>query len=588
MKPKIIEWLSQALQQLQQNGDLPADLKPHIQVEPTRDKAHGDFAANIALTLAKSVQQNPRQLAKKIVAQLPKSPQIKQVTIAGPGFINFFLAETALTAIVPEILAQGKTFGHQHVGAGQRVHLEFVSSNPTGPLHVGHGRGAAYGATVANLLETQGFQVHREYYVNDAGRQMDILAVSIWIRYLQELGLDAPFPSNGYHGEYVTHIARELKVNFKEDFKFPLQTIFQDLPKDAHEDGTGDKEIYIDAVIERAQSLLGTKNFQLIHEFGLNNILADIRQDLAEFGVTFQQWFQESSLIRGGSLTRALAELETAGTLFEKDGATWFRATQFGDEKDRVVIRENGRPTYFAADMAYHYNKFERGFDQMIDIFGSDHHGYAPRVKGFLHATHAAPEKLTILLVQFAILYRGKEKVPMSTRSGSFVTLRELREEVGNDAARFFYIMRKPEQHLDFDLELAKSQSNDNPVYYIQYAHARICSVFRQLEAKHLSWDQNNGLQNLIKLNATHEQDLIKHLSQWPDTLATAALNYEPHILAHFLQELANDFHTYYNAQQFLVEDNSLRDARLALITATRQVLANGLQLLGVSAPEVM
>ncbi len=589
MKQAIIQWIEQALQQLQQQGELAADIKPLIQVEPTKDKAHGDFASNIAMMLAKAAQQNPRQLAEKIVAQLPKSPQIKQVTVAGPGFINFFLAETALTAIISEILLKGKDFGRQDLGTGQRIHIEFVSSNPTGPLHVGHGRGAAYGATVANLLEAEGFKVHREYYVNDAGRQMDILAVSVWIRYLQELGLAAPFPTNGYKGDYVIGIARELKINHGEDFKFPLTVIFQDLPEDAFENnGAGDKELYIDALIERAKLLLGDENFQIIHELGLNTILADIRQDLAEFGVVFQQWFHESSLIRGGSLTRALAELEKANVLFVKDGAIWFRATHYGDEKDRVVIRENGRPTYFAADMAYHFNKFERGFDAMIDIFGSDHHGYAPRVKAFLQALHAAPEKLTILLVQFAILYRGKEKVQMSTRSGSFVTLRELRAEVSNDAARFFYIMRKPEQHLDFDLELAKSQSSDNPVYYIQYAYARICSVFRQLETKNLTWDSTNGLKNLSLLTTVHEQDLIKRLSQYKDTLATAALNYEPHVLAHFLQELANDFHTYYNAQQFLVEDSQLRDARLTLITATRQVLANGLQLLGVSAPDVM
>lgn len=587
MKQYLVDLVNQAIKKLQQIGELPAELEPQIQIDPTRDKQFGDYATNIALSLAKSAKQKPRELASKIVAQLPKSDKILKIDIAGPGFINFYLSANAFYSVIPDILTAGKDYGHSQIGNGKRIHMEYVSSNPTGPLHVGHGRGAAYGATVADLLEAIGYQVHREYYVNDAGRQMDIVTVSIWLRYLEKFGEKFPFPAAGYKGDYIINIAKELKIKYRNKFSKPIKEIFADLPKDSEVEGSKEKEIYIDALIQRAKQLLG-KDFNIISELGLKNILEDMHDDLAEFGVTFQNWFHESSLIKDGALQRTLDKLKQTKHLYEKDGALWFRATDFGDEKDRVVIRENGQPTYFATDMAYHFNKFERNFDQLVDIFGSDHHGYAPRVKAFLQAVNFPVNKLIILLVQFAILYRGKEKISMSTRAGTFVTLRELRNEVGNDAARFFYVMRKPDQHLDFDLELAKSQSSDNPVYYIQYAHARICSVFRQMEVKNFRWDKALGLQNLASLTESHEKDLLRCLAQYQDVVITAATQYEPHILAHYLQELANYFHAYYNSQQFLVEDEKLRNARLALIMATKQVLANGLNLLGVSAPKVM
>jgi arginyl-tRNA synthetase len=588
MKENIKQLLQQTIANLQQQHQIPAEIQATIQLERTRDKKFGDFACNIALLLAKETGSKPRELAEKIVAALPKSSQVQKVEIAGPGFINFFLNEQTLLNIVPSVLNLGKDYGRSNLGAGKKIHLEFVSCNPNGPLHVGHGRGAAYGACVANLLEAIGYQVHREYYVNDAGRQMDILALSVWLHYLELFGATIKFPNAGYKGDYVIDIAKTLKIKYGVQLQRPAEALYANLPPNIADNGGGDKEIYIDALVAKAKELLGPENYRLLFEFGLQNMLTDIRQDLEEFGVTFQQWFHESSLFQNSDVARCIEKLKQANLLYEKEGAIWFRTTQFGDEKDRVIIRENGLATYFTSDMAYHFNKFERGFDQSIDIFGSDHHGYAPRMKAFLRALNLPIDKFLVLLVQFAILYRGKEKVQMSTRSGSFVTLRELRKEVGNDAVRFFYIMRKPEQHLDFDLELAKSQSNENPVYYIQYAHARICSVWRQLDAKKLTWDQSQGLANLNLLTSTYEQDLMRGLEQYPEIIEAAATQYEPHLVAHYLQELAHRFHTYYNAEQFLVEDAKLRDARLVLAQATKQVLINGLQLLGVSTPETM
>lgn len=561
---------------------------PKIQIERTRDKKHGDFASNIALLLAKPTKMPPRDIATKIIALIPASPDIAKIEIAGPGFINFHLTDAAIQQVVKDILTTDGIFGHSDMGANKRVILEFVSSNPTGPLHVGHGRHAAYGASVANLLEAIGYKVHREYYVNDAGRQMQILTVSIWLRYLELFGEPIVFPTNGYKGDYIVDIAKNLKVKYRELFCKKNTDIFKDLPPDEDEEGKGDKEAYIDALIHRAKSLIGDDNFEIIFNEGLKAILQDIRMDLEEFGVTFQEWFSERSLITNGDIERGLSRLRKAGALYERDGATWFSATSFGDEKDRVVIRENGQTTYFASDVGYHLNKYERGFDLIIDLFGADHHGYAPRIMAFLKAAGEDQHKLCVLLVQFAILYRGKQKISMSTRSGTFVTLRELREEVGNDAARFFYVMRKCDQHLDFDLELAKSKSSENPVYYIQYAYARICSVQRQLVHQKITWDHEEGMKNLNLLTTTHEQDLMRVLSQYPEIIEAAAINYEPHLLAHYLQELANYFHTYYNASKFIVEETNLRNARLNLISATQIVLANSLKILGVSTPEIM
>jgi arginyl-tRNA synthetase len=589
MKATLIALLEQVVENLKSDGVLADDISVKILIEHTRDPEHGDFASNLAMMLAKPAKSKPRDLAEKIVAALPENNDIDKVEIAGPGFINFFMNANTLTTVIPAILDAGEAFGHSTIGNGKRVQVEFVSANPTGPLHVGHGRGAAYGAAVADLLAAAGFQVHREYYVNDAGRQMDILCASVWIRYLSLCGtLPDPdyFPVNGYKGDYVWDIAAHIHRNNSDKFQQQWTDIAEALPADEHEGG--DKEKFIDAVITAAKERLGTENYRFIFDAGLNYILDDIRDDLAHFGVVYEEWFSERSLTDNGLVTAAVERLQKSGHVDEREGALWFKSTDFGDEKDRVLVRANGQSTYFASDIAYHMNKLERGYDQVIDIWGADHHGYVPRVKAAMEAVGDDPKKLHVLLVQFAILYRGKEKMQMSTRSGEFVTLRQLRKEVGSDAARFFYVMRKCEQHLDFDLELAKSKSNENPMYYIQYAHARVCSVLRQLDEKGFSYDQELGLQNLDQLSEKHEQALITTLSKFSELVESAALNHEPHQLAHYLRDLANDFHTYYNAHQFIVDDETTRNSRLALITATKQVLQNGLGLLGVSAPSEM
>lgn len=586
MKQTIESLIRQALAQLQADGSLAAELPQAIVIERCRDPQHGDFACNIAMALAKAAKTNPRELAQKIVTALPGDAAITKVEIAGPGFINFFADSSAQFQVVKHVLEQGPQFGLSQAGAGQKVQVEFVSANPTGPLHVGHGRGAAYGSALANLLQAAGFNVHREYYVNDAGRQMDILAASVWLRYLEVCGEALVFPSNGYRGDYVRDISAALHQQHGTSFLKPATEVFAGIPAD--EPQGGDKEEHIDALIERAKQLLGAEGYETVFQAGLQVILDDIRDDLAEFGVTYQEWFSERQLMTSGAVAEALERLQAAGYLYLKDGATWFASSQLGDEKDRVVVRENGQTTYFASDIAYHMNKLDRGFDQIINIWGADHHGYIPRVKAAMQALGADKERLKVLLVQFAVLYRGEEKVQMSTRSGEFVTLRQLRDEVGGDAARFFYVMRRSDQHMDFDLKLAASKTNENPVYYVQYAYARVCSVLRQLAEKGFSRDTALGLASLERLQESHETSLIESLSRYTEALEKAALQYEPHQLIQYLRELANEFHTYYNAHQFLVDDNALREARLALIGAVKQVLGNGLKLLGIHTPESM
>jgi len=586
MKKKIEELILQSVETLKANGVLAQEIIPNITIDRTRDPQHGDFASNLALTLAKQVNTNPRQLAEKLITALPEDAAITKVELAGPGFINFFIDPTAQYQIIKLIHDQGRKFGLSQAGAGKRVQVEFVSANPTGPLHVGHGRGAAYGSVVADLLQAVGFDVHREYYVNDAGRQMDILATSIWLRYLEECGEVVHFPSNGYRGEYVREIANDIHNNANNEYRRPVALVFEDIPPD--EPAGGDKEEHIDALIARAKTLLGAQLYRDFFQIGLDNILEDIKQDLSEFGVDYQEWFSERQLMDDGSVEEALKRLRAGGYLYEKDGATWFACADLGDEKDRVVVRDNGQSTYFASDIAYHMNKLDRGFDRIINIWGADHHGYIPRVRAAIQALDADESKLKVLLVQFASLYRGEEKVQMSTRSGEFVTLRQLRNEVGKDAARFFYVMRRSEQHMDFDLKLATSKSNENPVFYVQYAYARVCSVLRQLDEKNLERDLLLGMENLALLTEEHETSLLGTLARYPEMLERAALQYEPHQLIQYLRELATEFHTYYNAHQFLVDDAKIRNARLNLICAVKQVLANGLGLLKVNTPEAM
>ena len=580
MKSAIARFLNEALDALPELNDAIGDLAVESTVERTRDSTHGDFASNLAMRLAKPARRSPRDLAAAIVEKLPDTDQIDKVEIAGPGFINFYLSATAFHAEVETIIDKAEEYGRHDPKSSPRILLEFVSANPTGPLHVGHGRLAAYGATVGNLLEAVGLPVYREYYVNDAGRQMDILGVSVWLRQLELSGMEFAFPSAGYRGDYIREIAAAIDANAVGE-----SAIWDSIPADAP---NGDKEAHIEALIGRAKELLGEDGFDRIRQQALESIREDIEDDLAEFGVTFDRWYSEQSLTKSTRIDDALAVLDECGMLYEKDGATWFKASDFGDEKDRVVIRENGAKTYFASDIAYHFDKRERGFDHLIDILGADHHGYVTRVKAGLDAMGYKAEDLEVELVQFVALYRGGKKVQMSTRSGEFDTLRQLRADVGNDAARFFYVSRSNDQHLDFDLDVAKSQSNDNPVYYIQYAHARIASVYRQLAEKSLAWDESNGRRHLALLDEPQERALMTTLSRYPEVIELAANNLAPQHLVHYLRDLANDFHTYYNAHVFIVGDEALRDARLALCQATRYVIANGLTVIGVSAPDSM
>ena len=586
MKQALEQLLLEALARL--TGTLlPTAVDPAaLVIERTRDPANGDFATNVAMRLAKAAGLKPRDLAQAIVDALPASPQVVKVEVAGAGFINFFLAGDAQAQVLRQIHALGDAFGRNASGGNRKVLVEFVSSNPTGPLHVGHGRHGAFGMSVANLLAANGWQVHREYYINDAGRQMDILAVSIWLRYLEACGETFRFPANGYKGDYIREIAANLLQKVDTTYQRPEGELFGNLPPDEPEGG--DKDGYIDALVVRARALIGDAAFRDVLDLGLRAILGDIEQDLAEFGVTFDRWYSERSLADNGAIDRALQRLAKHDHVYEKDGALWFRATAFGDDKDRVVVRDNGVKTYFASDIAYHLDKRERGFDLLLDILGSDHHGYVARVRAGLTAMGEPGESLDALLVQFVTLFKDGEKAQMSTRSGEFITLRELRNEVGNDACRFFYVMRGNDQHLDFDMTLAKSRTSDNPVYYIQYAHARVAAVLRQLASKGFDYDGATGLANLALLTATHETALLTQLGRYPEIIAIAGTNRAPHTLVHYLRELANAFHTYYNAEQFIVDDAALRNARLALVLATQQVVRNGLTLLGVSAPETM
>jgi arginyl-tRNA synthetase len=556
-----------------------------VVIERTRDAQHGEFATNLALRLAKAARRNPRELAAAIVAALPPSALIARTEVAGAGFINFHMAPGAYAAELARIHARADAYGHSHLGGGERVLVEFVSANPTGPLHVGHGRQAAFGATLSNLLRATGHEVAREYYINDAGRQMDILAVSVWVRYLEACGEALPFPENGYRAEYVRPLALALKDRAGEALRRRAATVLAGLPADAP---AGDKEAYIDALIERCRAEIGAEGFRQLLDLSLELMLADIRDDLAEFGVVFEQWTSERALAESGAIDHALEVLRGQGRLHEKDGALWFRATEFGDEKDRVVVRENGVKTYFASDIAYHLNKYERGFTRLLDVLGADHHGYVARVRAGLIAMGCPAECLEATLIQFVSLFRGTQKIPMGKREGQFVTLRQLREEVGNDACRFFYLMRSHDQPLDFDLELAKSRTNENPVYYIQYAHARVASVMKQLASRGLAYDPVQGLASAAGLTGTQEQAVLSALTRYPEVIEQAAASRAPHALAHYLRELANTLHTYYNAEQFIVDDAAVRNARLALVLGVQQVLRNGLLLLGVSAPESM
>ena len=580
------ELLEKAVDDLQRKGIFPKDLEPQIFFERTRNKDHGDFATNMALTLAKPLGKNPREIAQLIVDELIESLHVAKVEIAGPGFLNFFLTENCRRQIIKQVLKLGDTFGDNDFGNDKKITVEYVSANPTGPLHVGHGRGAAYGASLANILEKSGYQVQREYYVNDNGRQMDILATSVWLRYIELCGEPVVFPDNGYQGDYIVDIARKVRKKFGDKFLFKGLEVYEAVPAD-EKDG-GDKELHIDGLVFNAKQLLGKESYEKVFQIALKNILSGIKKDLEKFNVNYDSWFSEKQLHDGDIIDRALKILHDKGYLYKKDGATWFMASHFGDEKDRVVIRENGQKTYFASDIAYLLNKFERGFEGALYVFGADHHGYIARLKAAAKGLNLNPDDIEIVLTQFANLIQDGKKIQMGTRSGQFITLSQLVDDVGVDAARFFYVMRSHDQHLDFDLDLAKSQSNDNPVYYIQYAHARICSIFQKLEQQAMQHNKEIGNASLHLLDTDQEHDLLRSIASYPEILIAAARTRSPHLLANFLRELAQNYHSYYNAHQVGVDDENLRNARLNLSKATRIILANGLKLLGASAPESM
>ena len=550
MKKVLAEAVIAAVQKAIQAGKLPqGDLVPVVLTVPPQ-KAFGDFATNFALQAARNLHCAPRVIAGAIQEFLD-CPSVEKVEVAGPGFLNFFLKEDWLSAALRNILAQGENYGNLPAKAGEKIQIEYVSANPTGPLHVGHGRGAAVGSALANLMKAAGYDVSQEYYINDAGNQMHNLAASVNARYLELYNIPCEFPENGYHGEDIVVTAKRIQKKYGDSFIH--------MPEAER--------------LEKFQSIAKDEK------------LAALREDLEAFNCHFDVWFSEQSLHDAHKIEEAVAELEKKGYIYEKDGAKWFRSTDFGDDKDRVVIRDNGVSTYFAADIAYHRNKYERGFDRLINLWGADHHGYIPRVKAAMQALGYDPSHLEILILQMVSLYRNGELVKMSKRTGKSVTLNELIEEVGTDAARFFFIMRSMDSQLDFDLTLATEHSNDNPVYYVQYAHARICSILRQMADEKITLDPNA---DLSVLKEPIEIDLIKKLNDYTELIDTAALERAPHKIAHYTYELAGMFHSFYNQCRILGVDPALQQARLALITAVGNTLRHGLKILGVSAPEHM
>ncbi|HUS25181.1 MAG TPA: arginine--tRNA ligase [Candidatus Binatia bacterium] len=568
-----------------------------IAIDAARGDQHGDFASNLALVLAKPLRRPPRDLAQALVSHLPASPRVARVEIAGPGFINFFLTADALHAVVPAILAAGSAYGRAATTRG-RILVEFVSANPTGPLHVGHGRGAAYGDALSNLLDAAGYEVLREYYINDAGRQVDVLAVSVWLRALELQGERVSFPARGYPGDYVRETAQKLLQGAGAMLGRAAAEVAAGLPPDpvtpegaddaARDAAKAQQEAHLDALIARAQQMLGPM-YAAMRDFALNDQLERIRATLESFGVRFDRWFSERELVQSGAAERARAQLVASGHTYEQDGALWFRTTAHGDDKDRVLVKANGQPTYFGNDLAYHVDKLRRAGSPghaplLVDVWGADHHGLLVRMRAAMHALTGRSEALRIPLMQFVTLAHGR----MGKRSGNFVTLDDLLREAGRDATRFFYLLRSHDQHLEFDLELARAQSNDNPVFYVQYACARAASVFRQAGERGLAVDRALGERSLSLLVQEQEKVLLQRLARLPELVQDAAAQLAPHQLAFYAREVADAFHGWYNAHPFLVDDAELRNARLALVAATGQVLKNVLGWLGVSAPERM
>ncbi|MDU4696543.1 MAG: arginine--tRNA ligase [Paenibacillus sp.] len=554
-----LEQMNQALKEAILDAIVSAGLAqreeiPAIVLEVPKDKAHGDFATNAAMQLSRIAKKNPRQIAEEILAQLDHGKAgIEKAEIAGPGFINFSLSKSYLYPILLQVYREGENYGRTALGDGKKVQVEFVSANPTGSLHLGHARGAAVGDALCNVLDFAGYDVTREYYINDAGNQIVNLIKSIEARYRQELGQDVEMPEDGYHGEDIKGFAKELVAE------------------------QGDKLL----------SMSEEERTAFLRKFGLDKELAKIQRDLERFRVRFDVWFSETSLYQDGQVEASLAELRDKGQTYELDGATWLKTTEYGDDKDRVLVKNDGTYTYLTPDIAYHRNKYDRGFDRVINIWGADHHGYIPRVKAAMEAIGKDPEKLTVLIAQMVSLFQDGEKVKMSKRTGKAVTMVDLMDEVGVDPIRYFFTMRSMDSHLDFDMDLAISTSNENPVYYVQYAHARICSIFRQAEEQGIQIPAAESV-DLGKLTAEHEYDLLRKLGELPEEIGVAAENYAPHRLVRYVYELAALFHSYYRAERVITEDADQTAARLVLLGGVRTALANVLRLIGVSAPDKM
>ena len=581
MKEKIKESLRSIIIDLYGSSESIHD-EFEISIQDNKEKQYGDLASNVALVLAKPLKRNPKEIAEEIKGKFITDKEIVKVDVAGPGFINFFLSKESHGAILRDISIQKDKFG-KFESNNKKVLIEYVSSNPTGPLHVGHGRGAVFGSVLSRLLKEAGFQVDEEYYVNDFGRQMNILSVSLWIRYAQIFDKNIKMLNNGYQGDYLIVIAQHLK-KLRSDELFDDDDEIKSLLEYENEEA----EKHTDEVIDSIKSKLNDE-FSYVRDFALREILELIKEDLLEFGVDHNKWFSESSLYESEShdlskVDQSIDELSSKGFVYEKEGAIWFKSSELGDDKDRVLKRGNGEFTYFASDVAYHLDKFDRGYDRIINIWGSDHHGYLPRVKAAMEASEKNVEKLEVVFIQFANLIRAGKKVTMSTRSGEFITLKELIEEVTSEAARFFYINRKADQHLDFDLDLAKEQSKDNPLYYIQYAHARICSVLRKSKVQ----EEELTTSELGLLDSNKEIEIQKILKQYPPLIERAALASEPHLICYYLKDLASIFHSYYNTEKFIVEDQKLMNSRLFLLSGVKQVIYNGLTVLGINAPHEM
>ena len=580
MKDNIKKTLSQILE------DLYSQIEPEVKnlkisIQDNKEKEHGDLATNIAMVLAKPLKKNPKEIAEEIKQNFVLDEKIIKIEVAGPGFLNFFLSKDSHGEILEQIQKENKDFGKS--GSKQsKVLIEYVSSNPTGPLHVGHGRGAVFGSVLSSLLEEAGFEVDQEYYVNDFGRQMNILATSVWIRYCQLFSSEIKMMQQGYQGDYLLPVAKKLKDE-KSDSLFKIEeSLIEKLNSEDQDDE------FTDQLVESLRVIL-KEEFQYIREFALSEILHLIKADLEQCGVHHNAWFSESSLYGNDGSTDSkvdgsIEELKSRGFIYEEGGAIWFKSSSLGDDKDRVLRRGNGEYTYFASDVAYHLDKYDRGYDRVINVWGSDHHGYLPRVRAAMDACDRDINKLEVIFIQFANLVKAGKKVSMSTRSGDFITLNELMNEVTTEAARFFYINRKADQHLEFDLDLAKEQSKDNPLYYIQYAHARICSVLRKAENEFEDFDSID----LALLGSEKEIEILKLLRQYPQLIERSAKAGEPHLLCYFLRDLSGVFHSYYNSEKFLIEDKELMTSRLFLLKGVKQVIANGLRVLGIKAPEEM